>query len=815
MVCMLHATSFSQTLLEDKKTMHAVRAEGDIRIDGKLEERDWQMAMPATDFTQFQFKWDVPSAFQTEVRVMYDNDALYVGAILHDHAPDSIRTQLTQRDDLGAVDFFGFAIDTYKDGINGFEFIVSASGVQLEAKVIEGGYEDVNWDAVWQSATFISDLGWVAEIKIPFSAIRFPNQEVQEWGIQFFREVNRNRDKSSWNRINPEIQGFIPHSGILKGIEGIEAPMRLSLTPYLSGYYDNYNDKPNGISSNSVSYNGGADLKYGLNDAFTLDMTLIPDFGQVQSDNQVLNLTPFEVYFVERRQFFTEGVELFEKGGLFYSRRIGGTPVGFYNAYDNLAEGETVSENPQNAQLLNATKISGRTQSGLGIGLFNAIEGETYATIEDVTGNNRGVLTGPRTNYNVVVFDQNLKNNSNIYIINTNVLRSGSFDDANVTAAGVSLRDKENMYGINGDAKVSENFNTAENSPEMGYAHNLRFGKVGGNFQATGGYWFEGPTYNPNDLGFLQINNTVNYSVNTSYGHFEPFLVFNSVNVSAGANYSRVVEPDEFFNFSVYADAYAGFKNFLFAGIFFYSEPVITYDWFEPRVPGRYYTFPVNHNAGGWVSTDYSKKLAMDVNFNYRWFAEEPERDIDGKRSRLNFYVAPRYRINDKMFVQFDQSASFWPNDIGWADATEDSIILGRRDVREYSSIVNLGFTPNVKMGFTFRLRHYWSYAEYKQFYNLSDAGLLDPSSYNTFDGNGNSANDVNFNAFNIDLVYTWFFAPGSELNLVWKNAIYQFGSAIYTDYFDNMEQVFESPVNNNFSIKVIYFLDYLYLRKG
>ena len=811
----------AQVIATEKKTVAAVRTDESLKIDGHLDEASWQLASPATDFTQFQFQWNVPTAFRSEVKVMYDNNALYIGAMLYDPAPDSIRQQLSQRDQLGATDFFGFAIDTYRDGINGFEFIVSAGGVQLEAKLIDGGNEDFNWDAVWQSAAAIHDNGWVAEIKIPYSAIRFPNKEEQDWGIQFFREVNRNRDKSSWNRLEPEIDGFLNMAGILTGLKGIEAPVRLSLTPYVSAYYDVFNNKPESQVNTSTSWNGGADLKYGLNDAFTLDMTLIPDFGQVQSDNQVLNLTPFEVFFVERRQFFTEGVELFNRDGLFYSRRIGGTPINFFNVYDGLDSTETVVNNPQTAQLLNASKVSGRTQSGLGIGIFNAVEGNTYATIEAAEGGMREELTGPATNYNVVVFDQNLKNNSNAYVINTNVLRSGVFRDANVTGGGLNIKNAEQTWGISGRATATQRFEDGANGPEMGYAHNMRAGKIGGNFQATAGYWLEGPTYNPNDLGFLQTNNTVNYSTQFRYNIFDPFCNFNSFYTNCGVNYTRLVEPDEFFNFSVWGEVFGGFKDFTFAGIFFGAEPVVTYDWFEPRMAGRYYTFPVNFNSGFFVSTDYSKRFAIDINSNFRVFGEEVERDIDGKRNRLNMSVEPRIRVSDKLFITVSQSVSIWPNDIGWTDPSigweevpEDFVLLGRRDVREYSSILNIAYTPTVKMNFSFRLRHYWSYADYQEFFELGTDGLLNPTDYDTFDGMGGSANDANFNAFNIDLVYTWLFAPGSQLNIVWKEAIYQFGDAIYPEYFRNMEEVFASPIGNNFSIKVIYFLDYLYLQK-
>ncbi|MBC8047658.1 MAG: carbohydrate binding family 9 domain-containing protein, partial [Fimbriimonadaceae bacterium] len=582
--------SFSQTETTPKKEMTAVRTIATIQIDGKLDEEIWSSASPATDFIQFQFKHNIPSAYRTEIKIMYDNNALYVGAYMYDPYPDSIMQELSTRDNLGSADFFDVIIDTYNEGINALEFIVSASGVQLDAKMYpsNNGDEDFNWDAVWQSATKINADGWCAEIKIPYSAIRFPNEMSQTWGINFVREVKRNRDKSSWNKIDPEIQGFVNQSGILNGIENIEAPVRLSISPYFSAYYDIYSDNANDITSTGTSFNGGADLKYGLNDAFTLDMTLIPDFGQVQSDNQILNLTPFETYFVEQRQFFTEGTELFNKGNLFYSRRVGGTPIGFYNV---VYGSDSVVSNPQQTRLLNATKISGRTTKGTGLGFFNAIEGETYAETIDSEGNKNKILTGPATNYNVVVVDQSLKNNSDIYLINTNVMRSGKFYDANTTGGGFALNNKGNIWRVSGGGAVTQKYFDCGDSIELGYAHHVSAGKVGGKFQYGVGYWYEGDTYNPNDLGYLQNNNTVSYNVNGSYHKYDPFWHFNQLNVFSELNYSRIINPDEFFNLDTYTEAWGSFRNNMFAGLWVATEPVITYDWFEPRVFGRYYTY--------------------------------------------------------------------------------------------------------------------------------------------------------------------------------------------------------------------------------
>jgi hypothetical protein len=207
--------------------------------------------------------------------------------------------------------------------------------------------------------------------------------------------------------------------------------------PYISAYANNYPYNTPGKRNTAYNLNGGLDVKYGINESFTLDMTLVPDFGQVQSDNQVLNLSPFEVRFNENRQFFTEGTELFNKGGFFYSRRIGGKPLGYGNVEGQLQEGEKIVENPSTSRLVNASKISGRTDRGLGIGIFNAVSPNMYATVENEEGEQRKFSRSLLSNYNIVVFDQSLKNNSYVSLINTNVTRAGHTYDANVTGGYV------------------------------------------------------------------------------------------------------------------------------------------------------------------------------------------------------------------------------------------------------------------------------------------------------------------------------------------------------------------------------------------
>ncbi len=422
-----------------KRQLQAVRITQPIKLDGQLDEAQWQEAPAATDFIQNRPNPGPHEKNKTEVRVLYDDAALYVGAVMHESSADSIMRELTARDDLGNTDFIAIFLDTYNDKLNGYSFFITPGGVQLDARYSPASGEDFAWNAVWDARTALRGTDWVVEMRIPYSAIRFSAVPEQLWGLNFMRRRKRDNQDFFWNEVKPEADGFVNQWGQLQGIRDIKPPLRLSLTPYVSTYLNHYPYQEQGVRNTSFSFNGGADIKYGINESFTLDATLVPDFGQTQSDNVVLNLTPFEVQYNENRQFFTEGTELFTKGNLFYSRRVGAQPVGFYAVNGQLGKGEQLVKNPGETRLLNAAKISGRTSKGLGIGLFNALSNDVYATVRDSTGQERDVLTQPFSNYNIVVLDQSLKNNSYVSLINTNVTRWGRTYDANVTGGFFAL----------------------------------------------------------------------------------------------------------------------------------------------------------------------------------------------------------------------------------------------------------------------------------------------------------------------------------------------------------------------------------------
>ncbi len=804
---------FSQSNV-DKKEIVANRIATAINTDGIPNEPEWQKAAIGTEFIQLEPNPGTAPNQKTEVRVLYDDDAIYVSAICYDADPENIIRSLSNRDRLDNTDWFGIAVDPYQDGINGYEFIVSAAGVQFDARFTNQG-EDPSWNAVWTSNFQITDQGWTVEMRIPYSAIRFPNNDQQVWSINFLRYVRSSREKMFWSEIKPDVSGFLNQGGLVKGIQNIEPPARLFFYPYVSGIVENASDKAANTSDWSYRFAGGMDIKYGLNDAFTLDMTLIPDFSQVKFDNQVLNLSPFEIQFDENRQFFTEGTELFNKGNLFYSRRIGGFPVNYQEEDDlGLEEGEELISNPGETRLLNATKISGRNKKNTGIGFFNAVVGQTNAIIKNNSNNTeRKVETNPLTNYNVLVVDQGLKNNSFISLTNTNVLRKGDTYDANVTGTTFDLKNKENSYSISGGGAVSQLLYSNQDN-DIGFKYSLQFNKISGNFNSSLGYNVESDNYNPNDLGFLFNPNERTLWNFSSYTFYDGFWKFNRMGINMYTEYSRLYKPNVFSSLSFSPSVFFIWNNFFANGFEFDYNPMGKKDYFDPRTDdlSAYYKVPANFMAGGWISSDYRKTFAIDVRSYYRTF-------FDSEYHGFDLAIIPRVRPNDQMLIIYSFNQNYRWNQEGYADnffdetAEEDQIIYGKRNITTFENALDFTYIFTNRMGLGMIARHYWSRADYKSFHKLNPKGGLDYSSYSGIDEDGIAFNNSNFNAFTIDLNFKWQFAPGSELNLNWKNSIFTSGNETEIAYGQNFKETWNSPKTNSISLKVLYFIDYLNLK--
>ena len=279
------------------KQIPAVRTSQKIVIDGDLSDEAWQSAPIAKQMVEWRPSYGRIESDQnrTEIRILYDNSAIYISGFCHEANKDSISTELVGRDRVGVNDFVGVMFDTYHDKINGFGYYVTPLGEQYDAKYSSNG-EDGSLNSVYESQAKIVEGGWVFEMKIPYSAIRFSSTNKQDWGINITRRRSKSGQQFMWNPTDPTVGGnFFAQFGLWTGVENIKPPVRLSLSPYFSTYLNHYPYNDPTIKNTATSVNGGMDVKYGINQSFTLDMTLIPDFGQVQSDNKVLNLTPFEV----------------------------------------------------------------------------------------------------------------------------------------------------------------------------------------------------------------------------------------------------------------------------------------------------------------------------------------------------------------------------------------------------------------------------------------------------------------------------------------------------------------------------------------
>lgn len=797
-----------QAIADDRKELTARRITHAPRIDGVLDDEAWKEGAEKAQFFQFAPVNGKESEFYSSIQLVYTDKGIYIGAYLHDPNPDKILKEFGQRDDMDRnADYFGILLDTYNSGLNAFAFVVSAAGVQCDI-YFTANDEDGAWDAVWNSAVAIADDGWVVEMEIPYFALRFPKQEVQSWGLNFYRNVKRKQEESFWNLVDNSIRGIVNQSGQLIGIENIKPPLRLAFYPYGSAIYNHDGNSGNG----GLSFAGGMDLKYGLNESFTLDVSLIPDFTQVQSDNIVYNISAYEVRFSENRQFFTEGTELFNKANLFYSRRVGQS----FGQVNYNPETERVLLQPTSANLINAVKLSGRNKKGLGIGFFNGVTAKTYATVEHIeTGERRSEQVDPLTNFNVIVVDQNLKNNSNISFTNTSVIRDDGGRDANVAGVNVSLRDKKNIYQFSYSGSIStiiENIEE-ERSTDNGYKYFVEFAKISGKWQYGLNRNVESFNYNINDLGYLQAPNEVTHSGYLRYNILQPVGIINRMHTGINTNYQRLHKPDEFTSFRTSINVNTQFKNFWWVGLNFGGNPVDSYDYFEPRVWGYKFRQPENFNFNMWVESDSRKPLQVNL-YTGQW-----HRPVwDQWFAWGGFYV--RYRVNNKLSVntEINHEKGFGRGYATRHYTTEGAlqdIIFGHREVQITTNILGLNYTFNDKMGLRLRLRHYWSKIRYEKFFELGTDGELHETTYNGLNADGTPQHDANFNAINLDLVYFFQIAPGSFLNFVWKDAIQTFTNNTRPNYLENLRDCANAPQVNSISLKLIYFIDYVTLRNS
>lgn len=784
-------TIFSQ----EKKIITAVRTLEKPTVDGNLSDSVWQNAQAASGFTQYSPHDGQKSEYDAQIKILYDDNFIYVFAKMFDSDPQNIYSQLTKRDDTGVADYIGISFDPFNDAKLNFSFFVTAAGVQTDKKVLDGNVNDTNWDAVWKSRVAITSEGWDAEFQIPYSALRFSNNDVQKWGINFFRYIGNSRESSAWNPIDPSASNRNLQNGLLHGIKNIKSPVRLSLRPFIATYLNKQSS-----GNTQFLFKGGMDLKYGINESFTLDMMLIPDFGQVQSDDQRLNLSPFELYYEEKRAFFTEGTELFDRAGIFYSRRIGGTPNKYYEVYNQLAENEIVEHNPGELRLLNATKITGKTQEGLSLGLLNGVAMKSIAQIKDtISGDSREFVTQDYTNYNVLAVEQTLKNNSYISLINTNYLRGSNYL-SNVLGIDIKIADKKNKYALMGSGAVS--YNNKNNNQTTGGFYNIRLEKISGNFTFLLLHKTITDTYTNNDLGYLSRNNYNQQELEMSYRVYKPKGKFLNYGTSFSIENTTLYNPAVFTRAELNYSFSFTLKNHISMGANVGGVPINAYDYYEPRVENRYVITPSHIWTGAWISSDYSKTFAIDLNIGW-WEASEYN------QGGYWYGFSPRIRLGNKFLLIYSINSDCDKNVRGFAGIKNDTIYFGARTVVNLTNTIDLNYIFNNKSFLSLRTRHFRSTVDYNDYFILTENGRYTSAEPEY------STENINFNAFNVDLVYTLEFMPGSFISFAWKNEIYSSGTDIQNDYFTNFASTMRETHGNSISLKLVYYLDYSTLKNN
>lgn len=769
-----------------RKKATAVKITKSPKIDGILDEGVWENAPSAANFIERRPNNGKPAdeSLKSEVKILYDDTGIYFGAVLFDNEPSKIAKELTERDNIENDDIFGVTLNGYNDHQQSLEFLVTPAGVQADAKLTNDFGEDFSWNAVWFSAVKITETGWVVEMKIPYSELRFPKKQIQEWGINILRLVNRTSTTYDWNFVDNKKGSYMLYDGVLNGIENINPPTRLSFLPYFSTYLNSFD------GTTDANVNGGMDLKYGINDAFTLDLTLIPDFGQTSFDKSVLNLSPFEVQFQEQRPFFTEGTELFSKGNLFYSRRIGGHP----SLSPSLNTDEEFVENPDKVKLFNAVKVSGRTNKGLGIGFFNAVTEKMNAESRNInTGETRKEVIEPWANYNVLVLDQRFGGNSSVSLVNTNVTRDGNFRDANVTALLFDVRNKKNTYRYFGSTKESLVMN---GETKYGNESSAGFNKVSGVHRFGANYFMRTRDYDIGDLGYYDRTNFHSINTNYSYRYLQPKGGLNVLNYNLNISHNRRLDEDLFTQFVIHNSIEMQTKNFFNFGGGLMIWPLGENDIYEPRTAGRHLDVPAMINPWIFINTDNRKKFRINTYIDYYAFDEKG-------RYQLIYQLNPSYKFSDKLRLYYDANFNYQNHDRGFVGKDANDIFMGTRNRFTVENGISSQYTFNNKMALNLSFRHYFSEVTYKGFSTLNADGSVKDTSIFTENRDGT------FNSWNVDLRYSWWFAPGSQLTLLYRNAVGSYLEESRIGLKENFTRLFNEPMVDNISLKLTYYIDY------
>ena len=844
----------------------AVRAFPDApRIDGHLDEAVWQQATPISDFTQRDPDEGEPASEQTEVWVLYTDDAMYVGVRAHDSQADEIRGQLTRRDEDSPSDWIGVAIDSYYDRRTAFAFLVNPAGVKRDVYYFDDGDADNSWNAVWDVKTTRDSEGWTAEFRIPFSQLRFQKGQ-DRFGFNIYRRIDRLNEEQYW-RVPPKGEnGFVSRFGELVGLDGVDPPRRVEVLPYMAATGDLYNKDPGNPFRAGKDRTGsmGVDLNLGLTSNLTLSATVNPDFGQVEADPAVVNLSAFETFFPEKRPFFLEGIDIFQFGiglgdgdggneQLFYTRRIGRAPQGSADRRGGHREqiGQTT--------ILGSAKLSGKTPSGWTVGTLASVTAEESASAIDSAGNPFKDVVEPRSSYFVGTLARDFRDGQTQIGIfgtamnrslpdqgNLNWLRNRAFSGglrwshrfANQTyslsgwVAGSHVRGSETAIAITQRSSAryyqrpdNEHVTYDPNRTSLsGVAGRLSFGKIAGSTMFSTGVDTRSPGFEVNDMGFQRNADRSISWLWIGQRWLEPGKVFRrfQMNFNAWTAYSYGWERTgtggnvngnfTFLNywrggFGIGRDLEALSVGALRGGPAFIS-PGGSNVWASlGSDPRKTFRFGVSSFYG---RQDDNSGWSHHAAGNLSWRAA----------TNLDFTIAPSiFRQRDgRQYYTFSNALN------------QDHYVFGELEqtVTSLTLRADMTFTPN--MSLQVYAEPFVAVGDYTTFKEISDprADTFDDR-FNVFsdeqildDGEGNISIDLDGSgqgdiflgnsdftvvSFRSNVVLRWEYMLGSTLFFVWQHNRSDDNNNPNYDLTSHVGDIFNAPASNTFVVKINYWL--------
>lgn len=842
---------------------------GTPEIDGRLDEAVWALAEVITDFVQRDPNEGEPASERTEAWVLYDDGALYVGIRAYDSEPDRIVGQLTRRDQHSESDWLAVSIDSYYDRRTAFEFAVNPAGVERDKYLFDDTNEDDSWDAVWDVATRIDEDGWTAEFRIPFSQLRFSEAPEQVWGFNIERIIQRKNETDQWKPISKDASGWVSEYGDLVGIEGIEPPRRLEVLPYVVGQQALAPKEQGNPFETGSEFTGsmGADVRYGLTNSLTLNLTLNPDFGQVEADPSVVNLSAFETFFEEKRPFFLEGSNIFRfsvstiNGGfeqLFYSRRIGRRPQGEADSRGGYVD------SPQSTTIIGAGKLSGKTASGWSIGVLDAVTAEERATVVDAEGARHRDVVEPLTNYGVIRVQKDFNEGQSalggiVTAVNRRLpasladLRSAAYAggiDARHRFGGGNWELTGQLLGsyVTGSAQaISATQESSARYFQRPDADHLEFdaerthlaGTSGGIGIAKigGGHWrailsseWVSPGFEVNDLGFQRQADIWRNVVWVGYREFDPGKIFRRYNVNFNAwNFStfggeRVATGGNINGSFTLLNYWGGFGgiNREFQAL---STGVLR--------GGPAMEYPASWNWWGGLFSDSRKPISFEAG-TFRWQDEE--------RSYAGGYYAwlawrPASNLRLSLGPEYDWTHDDWKYVTSCEALGSEHFILSVLDQKTLWLTTRLDWTFSPNLSLQVYAQPFVSAGKYSGFrevvapktaayddrFDSFESDRLSYEASNDADEPGtyivdldrDGASDLSFDdpdfsvkEFRSTVVLRWEYMSGSTLFFVWSMNKSAFEYSGRFDPVDDLDALRSIEGDNIFSVKVNYYLN-------